>query len=679
MSTASPESPIRTSHDPEPGGWGPQRVRVTRACDRCKKRKIRCTGGQPCDTCTRAAAQCAYAAPYLRGKRPPQLDTMQRQQAAVAVTLGPPLRHDSDGQPANVLTAGEASPEPVTDSQGHYIGPASGVSFLVRVQNRLHQHHRHSSTFTFGDVPLPDYDPVPSVMLCPEETARLVQRFFDFTMPIDRFFHQPTIAEWRVEFCETMGSMRDTPDAPAKRAALWMIFAMSQEHMGSESSSSTDDKSIRYFLAADYHLSKTRGTISLTTVQARLCQCFWLLSRSRVNHCWELFGSTARLALVLGLHRKHSAPPVIGQKAVDLDCCRRTFWSAYCLDNHLSITLGRPKIFHDRDIDQQLPSGANDQDLLVGASLAGPTAQRYSVMLAAVAYFKLHLILSEVLRDLYGIDRQSIGEQCTLAVKYAQMIRGWYSTVPRFLATDSQDSVPLIPIFQRQRDVLSVSYWHALIILYRPLLLQQFMARPSHSEAAAPLDQRITSMVSDCLDAALHIVNKVDDMVDSGVIFRSFWGTYYYGFSATVVLYVYTILVASTPVPEYQPYLDAAMRYHGHLAAEVNQGDSLLTRYCLVLEELRTEATNRINSNNNYRTPGSGSSSTTAAAAGEEPGQTINIPNILFAPAVPHDFYMGMLGFQAGGTASSADSQLWAPPTSYQDETDIVGLYPYEG
>ena len=51
----------------------------------------------------------------------------------------------------------QQTPEPPQeDLQGHYIGPASGVSFLLRVQKRLHQAISFSvpsnSIFTFGDA-----------------------------------------------------------------------------------------------------------------------------------------------------------------------------------------------------------------------------------------------------------------------------------------------------------------------------------------------------------------------------------------------------------------------------------------------------------------------------------------------------------------------------------------------
>ena len=112
------------------------------------------------------------------------------------------------------------------------------------------------------------------------------------------------------------------------------------------------DCSARYFQAADHQLSSETGEIRLTIVQTRLCQCFYLLSQSRVNHCWGLFGTTAHLILALGIHRKRRLETSTGVDLIELECRKRVFWSAYGLDSYLSASLGRPRTFHDDDIDQ---------------------------------------------------------------------------------------------------------------------------------------------------------------------------------------------------------------------------------------------------------------------------------------------------------------------------------------
>ncbi|KAJ4555877.1 hypothetical protein HRR77_001794 [Exophiala dermatitidis] len=139
--------------------------------------------------------------------------------------------------PAYMTASSQNSPEPSqTDLQGHYIGPASGVSFLLRIQKRLHQAISFTdpnSIFTFGDAPLhpPEFDPSFCMMLPREDAQRLVNRYFDFAMPTYRFLHRPTVQKWFTEFYDTLGIMRNPQSAPAKIALLFIVFAQGRVYM----------------------------------------------------------------------------------------------------------------------------------------------------------------------------------------------------------------------------------------------------------------------------------------------------------------------------------------------------------------------------------------------------------------------------------------------------------------
>jgi hypothetical protein len=253
------------------------------------------------------------------------------------------------------------SPEPAQlDQQGHYLGPASGVSFLMRIQKTLHQNSslsHESSIFTFGDAPLPDFDPTFFVLPPKADAQRLVERYFDFVAPTHRFLHRPTIERMLEEFYETQGDMRNKEEAPAKTALLLIIFAQSQAYMppwaaAGQGNQFETDKSARYYFAAEHQLAKERGAVRLTSVQARLGQCFYLLTQSRINHCWSLFGTTAHLALAIGLNRGRRGDHSGVVDYIELESRRRLFWSAYVLDKYLAAALGRPRTFKDEDIDQ---------------------------------------------------------------------------------------------------------------------------------------------------------------------------------------------------------------------------------------------------------------------------------------------------------------------------------------
>lgn len=244
------------------------------------RRKIRCNSAQPCDFCLRAKASCTFTSAYSRGRVPSVLPASlsgvvdDGSNPAPAGDGGIPVRNplvaestynsltqlqNQQGPLLDVAPYAEASshnsPEPSqTDLQGHYIGPASGVSFLHRIQRRLHQalsFSPASSIFTFGDAPLQlaEFDPSFCMMLPRPDAQRLIDRYFDFAMPTYRFLHRPTIQEWFDEFYDTLGTMRDVPKAPAKVALLFMVFAHARVYMPEDDRPGPPDLRSVHYLA----------------------------------------------------------------------------------------------------------------------------------------------------------------------------------------------------------------------------------------------------------------------------------------------------------------------------------------------------------------------------------------------------------------------------------------------
>ncbi|PLB49339.1 putative transcriptional activator protein acu-15 [Aspergillus steynii IBT 23096] len=620
------------------------RIRVTRACDRCKKRKVRCSGRQPCQVCVLASATCSYNASYTRGRRPATRVTQVGASAEIAANPqtfhgeshrnkvnnrmnGTTIRNPEGlEQPQGSVAQQDesmpltepisrASPQPTQiDLQGHYVGPSSGISFLSRVQARLDQSvsfPRGLSAFNFGDAPLLNHDAglnpgdIPSTYLDPtfplllnrDDTSRLVQRYFDFAVPVDRFLHRPTIEKWYNEFYETHGVMYDKSSAPTQTAVLFMIFAISQEHTVPKSPSVGAEMSVRYFRAASHQLSKEQGSVRLASIQVRLCQCLWFLSQSRINHCWSLFGTIARLIFALGLHRnRHAFSNSMTQ--VEIECRRRTFWSAYSLDNYLSMALGRPRTFNDKDIDQELPSCVDDDDVHGNIDRSAPSCGRgLSVMFGPINYARLCRVLSGILGDVYSIQPMSITERLAHTKKYMKDLKAWRMDMYGFLDQASSNAAPVVLIYQRQQNVLNLAYWHTIILTNRPLLLTNF-ARLTNStrrwdEGGQERKAHIEERISDCLHAAMEITGIVDMMTQAKQLLRAFWFTPYFAFSASVILYVYTIQHSKESDDVYRSYFSAAERCQ-HQIADVAEEGSLTSRYCVVLEELRAEAVRQI-------------------------------------------------------------------------------------
>jgi hypothetical protein len=111
------------------------------------------------------------------------------------------------------------------------------VSFLLRIQKTLHQNSslsHETSIFTFGDAPLPDFDPTFFVLPPKAEGEKLVERYFDFAAPTHRFLHRPTVEKLLQEFYETQGDMRNREEAPGQTALLLIVMAQAKAYMPGE-------------------------------------------------------------------------------------------------------------------------------------------------------------------------------------------------------------------------------------------------------------------------------------------------------------------------------------------------------------------------------------------------------------------------------------------------------------
>ena len=121
------------------------------------------------------------------------------------------------------------SPEPAeTDLEGHYVGPSSGVSFILSVQKRLQDNlllSENTSIFTFGDSQLPKFDPSFLILPSKIDAEGLVVRFFDFAFPTHRFLHQPTVEMWMEELYINVPRVSSSRGARDQRALILMVFA----------------------------------------------------------------------------------------------------------------------------------------------------------------------------------------------------------------------------------------------------------------------------------------------------------------------------------------------------------------------------------------------------------------------------------------------------------------------
>jgi hypothetical protein len=183
------------------------------------------------------------------------IDSQVESSAQVISTPRVPNPHLAalQGEEGTEIVSSRTSPErDQTDLEGHYVGPSSGVSFLLRVQKRIHENvavFSNGPIFNFGDAPLPKLDPHFLVLPPKDEAKALVNRYFDFAFPTHRFLHQATVEGWLETFYSDVHGSDDTL-SQAIKALLLMVMVQGKQYLPSQDSAV--GQSVKRYLSIQY-------------------------------------------------------------------------------------------------------------------------------------------------------------------------------------------------------------------------------------------------------------------------------------------------------------------------------------------------------------------------------------------------------------------------------------------
>ena len=142
-------------------------------------------------------------------------------------------------------------------------------------------------------------------------------------------------------------------------------------------------------------------------------------------------------------------------------------------------------------------------------------------------YFRLARILAKIVRDLYAIKPISASRRALVTERISRELSDWRVDLAHFLDAPLRSPPLLGTIFQRQRNVLNLTYWHAIILTYRPYLLTN-LARLSRrdrtdTDSTPAFNAEIEESVKQCLGAAMNTVETIDEITSTSKFFRAFW------------------------------------------------------------------------------------------------------------------------------------------------------------
>jgi len=202
---------------------------------------------------------------------------------------------------------------------------------------------------------------------------------------------------------------------------------------------------------------------------------------------------------------------------------------------------------------------------------------------------------------MYSIYPKSLEERLAHAAQRTAELKEWKDSLPAFFEPTKVDPFILLPIFQRQSTVLTLAYAHALILANRQFLLSNFV------DLASPpsfTDARIELHIRECVEAALIAVHTVGNLVEKGMLYRTFWFAQYISFCAVATLYVYAIRAYQTQRATteqmienneslaskrcYMECFEAAEKCQALIASKT-ENNSPSRRYSIILDELRRQ------------------------------------------------------------------------------------------
>ncbi|KAF5628957.1 transcriptional regulatory [Fusarium sp. NRRL 52700] len=522
------------------------RREVSRACERCRKQKLKCDVERPCTLCSRANIECVASEtsrwkPYRR--TPEQATTVKS-----SVKTEPGIIGESAWNSSSTVKLVEE----FKAFKQHDSASPEGVEFSALRSETWTQSEATAQDFTKNTVKTniterpKDIQPLQAnirskvsaaekdlMSLLPDigPATLLVENYFDRIHWFILVFHQD---DFRSKFQDLYN--RDTfPPGPNTSsrgigfvAVSLAVFVTSLHHIGAQESKlksyNIDPEELKNrildMLKSRFLDIVSRG--SLEAVQFCVLLASYYLYHGEPGMAWPLSGSGLRIAQALTLHRK--MPPgdpsdqVLKQQIQDR---KRAWWAVYEIDTFCSMLYGFPLGFSDSDCNI---GPLDPYDQYSGSTKESRHPRGSSLLFYKCSMSKLSTIIKSALVELYGTrqgDRKRRDDVKGLYDRVAALnrrLQEWRRSLARELIFDGYGASEFQASHDRQRTKrefenylfrlqalsLKLAFENAKILIHRPLL--------SFRKASLTSKDTVISMINpfrlamqECREAALQI------------------------------------------------------------------------------------------------------------------------------------------------------------------------------
>ncbi|KAJ3148189.1 hypothetical protein HDU86_007537 [Geranomyces michiganensis] len=489
----------------------PKRTRASKACDVCRKKRTKCSGGLPCAGCAAFQFVCSYTETTKR-RGPVRKNTIKTLESRLKM-MESLLAHGEDedgeqepggGEPPAATTSTEVvshhrvrprdegpsrrsslAKRSKVENTGSMLVMDVGASFVMwygRSAWAVHQSPRYQD----GVLTLPFR--IPSAVVNPSSPGHLdaLRQVLPFTheqimILSKRYFHVIHPFLPIVDRGVFFRTLAEGPDSHPFRALLYSILIVASQQAG--------EFEVTAEATADMGEKLHQILVGYEAPHCWIVQSLLLLALTNqlasdkpekpiITSKWRLAGLAVRYAQELGLHRNlHDIKrPVESGSGVTEETRRRTWFACYVLDRCTAVVTGRPCCIHDDDWDTPLPTGFSELE-----------EERLDL-----EYFVKYIELTEIMgmmlkkvnsaRGIWGRRGKTNKAEggAEIVADLRTRLDRWLESLPAFLRLDPN---PSISQHWTRREMLHAT-WHTIVLLSRRALLGTYDAECSKSTAA---------------------------------------------------------------------------------------------------------------------------------------------------------------------------------------------------
>ncbi|KAJ4179842.1 hypothetical protein NW755_012237 [Fusarium falciforme] len=567
--------------------------RKSHACNECKRRKVRCSGGTRCSNCTRDRKECKYNSALqtltalqrqlsraenliasiekawvvhvpdvkmqdaIRQLQSESAD-VPRHETPVALPEPPEMsyrptanEHPADASPAEYSNAEDYEFDESqdfdnsTDGMGSlitepgkvgYTGPQSGVAALKFLQTL----HSYIPADSGRPLPLDEPDTRSTAEASSADVSRYITDYFTMYHTAYPVLHEGT---FRARVSGALAKPRD-----GSWPLLYNIVIAIGAFVGGTDGSNAD---VPFYKKARQNLTMDileKG--SLSYVQGLVLMANYLQKRNKPNSGFVLIGIGFSMALAIGLHREFGLP---SSSPFTMELRRRTWWTLFIFVSGAQLTLGRPPVSLV-GVNVRPPSNLDDQDLAVDMERLPDPKGGPTMTSCLIHQIKLAKIANMVQVELLTHQIPSHNRATTLG----QNIAKWRQDLPSCF----DEQLTLETWFEIPKRILIWRSFHLRIILNRPILFKTITAREKLETTIGP--------ISACLAAADECVDSICGYLEGRIEHPrglAWYATYWLITASFVQATCYMYDPAHTLAPAWRRHLKRAVHCLSNLGA----------------------------------------------------------------------------------------------------------------